>query len=96
MFANNRGCVGFAELLAQYNKITPLIKLAGPTNFAPLIQETIKIVQAGGGYHILVIIADGQVTNEKATRAAIVEASHWPICKDLGVVIWLLSCESSH
>ncbi|KAE9272779.1 hypothetical protein PF001_g27791, partial [Phytophthora fragariae] len=78
-FTSGRGCHGFEEVLRRYNEITPSLKLSGPTNFAPVIKETIRAVQQSGGYHILVIIADGQVTNEEATREAIVEASNWPI-----------------
>lgn len=77
---DNSGCRGFSEVLRRYNEITPTLKLSGPTNFAPVIKATIAAVQREGGYHILVIIADGQVTNEEATRNAIVEASNWPIC----------------
>ncbi|ETL41003.1 hypothetical protein L916_07933, partial [Phytophthora nicotianae] len=79
-FTQGRGCHGFEEVLRRYNEITPTLKLSGPTNFAPVIKETIRAVQKSGGYHILVIIADGQVTNEEDTRNAIVEASNWPIC----------------
>ncbi|KAG2778442.1 hypothetical protein PC129_g11355 [Phytophthora cactorum] len=78
-FTQGRGCQGFEEVLRRYNEITPTLKLSGPTNFAPVIKETIRAVQQNGGYHILVIIADGQVTNEEDTRNAIVEASNWPI-----------------
>ncbi|KUF99387.1 60S ribosomal protein L23 [Phytophthora nicotianae] len=78
-FTQGRGCHGFEEVLRRYNEITPTLKLSGPTNFAPVIKETIRAVQKSGGYHILVIIADGQVTNEEDTRNAIVEASNWPI-----------------
>lgn len=77
---DNSGCQGFSEVLRRYNEITPTLKLSGPTNFAPVIKATIAAVKREGGYHILVIIADGQVTNEEATRNAIVEASNWPIC----------------
>lgn len=80
-FTQGRSCHGFVEVLKRYNEITPSLRLAGPTNFAPVIKETIQTVKREKGYHILVIIADGQVTNEEATRNAIVEASNYPICK---------------
>jgi len=78
-FPDQRLCNGFQEVLRRYCEITPQVILSGPTSFAPLIYETIRIVQQAKGYHILLIIADGQVTNEKLTANAIVEASNHPI-----------------
>ncbi|VDK75920.1 unnamed protein product [Litomosoides sigmodontis] len=72
-------CRNLDELLQVYDAITPTISLSGPTNFAPLIYEAIAICEKVQNYHILVIVADGQVTNEKATRKAIVQACQYPL-----------------
>ncbi|KAI8491945.1 vWA found in TerF C terminus [Branchiostoma belcheri] len=72
-------CDGFTDVLQCYILITPRVKLSGPTNFAPLIYQAIDIVKQTKAYHILVIVADGQVTSERATRNAIVQASKYAL-----------------
>ncbi|GMS83174.1 hypothetical protein PENTCL1PPCAC_5349, partial [Pristionchus entomophagus] len=75
----NGHCTSLEEVLKTYNEVTPTVELSGPTNFSPLIYQAIEICQRTREYHILVIIADGQVTNEKATRRAIVQACQYPL-----------------
>lgn len=91
-YPDERICNGFEEVLSRYREIVPNIKLAGPTSFAPIVETAMTIVeQSGGQYHVLVIIADGQVTRsidtehgrlspqEQKTVDAIVEASKFPL-----------------
>uniref|UniRef100_A0A0K0EP72 VWFA domain-containing protein n=1 Tax=Strongyloides stercoralis TaxID=6248 RepID=A0A0K0EP72_STRER len=72
-------CKNLDDVLEAYNYITPDVNLSGPTNFAPLIHQAMEICSYYKEYFILVIIADGQVTNEKATRRAIVQACNFPL-----------------
>ncbi|CAA0824526.1 E3 ubiquitin-protein ligase RGLG2 [Striga hermonthica] len=91
-YPDDRFCNGFEEVLSRYREIVPKLKLAGPTSFAPIIEMAMTIVeQSGGQYHVLVVIADGQVTRsvdtengqlspqERKTVQAIVEASKFPL-----------------
>jgi len=80
-------CCGFNQVLQAYERVVSSnIKMAGPTSFAPIINRAIEIVRREQSYHILVIIADGQVTHDSEfcratseTIQAIVEASKYPL-----------------
>ncbi|KAG5136807.1 hypothetical protein JHK82_021538 [Glycine max] len=85
-------CHGFEEVLACYQKIVPNLKLSGPTSYAPVIEAAIDIVEKNRGqFHVLVIVADGQVTRsvdtsdgelspqEEKTIKAVVDASAYPL-----------------
>ncbi|XP_073100159.1 E3 ubiquitin-protein ligase RGLG2 isoform X2 [Elaeis guineensis] len=91
-YPDERPCNGFSEALARYRELIPHLRLAGPTSFAPIIEMAMTIVEQNGGqYHVLLIIADGQVTRsvdtefgqlsaqEQKTIEAIVKASEFPL-----------------
>ncbi|KAJ8770309.1 hypothetical protein K2173_013263 [Erythroxylum novogranatense] len=91
-YPEDRPCNGFEEVLSRYRELVPHVRLAGPTSFAPIIETAIEIVDVSGGqYHVLLIIADGQVTRsvnavqgklspqERSTIDAIVKASDYPL-----------------
>lgn len=50
-------------LLPENVLVCPVnLNIAGPTSFAPMIEAATAIVEeTGGQYHVLLIIADGQV-----------------------------------
>ncbi|KAI3796694.1 hypothetical protein L1987_39373 [Smallanthus sonchifolius] len=85
-------CHGFEEVLSCYKRVVANVQLSGPTSYAPVVDAAIDIVEKSGGqFHILVIIADGQVTRsintndgevssqEQETISSIVEASLYPL-----------------
>ena len=75
-----RPCKGIEEVLQRYEKIAKQVILAGPTSFAPLIYEAIRLVKLERQYHILVIVADGKVDSRKEeTVKAIVDATEHPL-----------------
>ncbi|KAK6930939.1 Copine, C-terminal [Dillenia turbinata] len=91
-YPDQRSCHGFEEALLRYRELVPQLRLAGPTSFAPIIEMAMTIVeQSSGQYHVLLIIADGQVTRsadtepgrlspqEQKTIDAIVKASQYPL-----------------
>ncbi|RWV89106.1 hypothetical protein GW17_00048766, partial [Ensete ventricosum] len=91
-YPDERPCNGFPEALERYKELVPHLRLAGPTSFAPIIEMAMTIVEESGGqYHVLLIIADGQVTRsvdvengqlssqEQKTVEAIVKASELPL-----------------
>ena len=78
-FFPDRPSRGFEEVVLRYKELAPKVVMAGPTNFAPAIDAACAIVQQTRMYHILIIIADGQVTSRMHTEAAIVRASGLPL-----------------
>mmetsp|Transcript_12578 Transcript_12578/g.18999 ORF Transcript_12578/g.18999 Transcript_12578/m.18999 type:complete len:443 (-) Transcript_12578:295-1623(-) len=79
---NDMPCNGLDEVEKLYKHMAMYSSLAGPTSFAPIIRKAIHIVaEHEFRYHILVIIADGQVTDSDLddTKRAIVEASNFAI-----------------
>ncbi|AAD30238.1 Similar to gi/3844599 F31D5.2 gene product from Caenorhabditis elegans cosmid gb/U28941 and contains PF/00097 Zinc (Ring) finger C3HC4 domain. ESTs gb/F19963 and gb/T42582 come from this gene [Arabidopsis thaliana] len=90
--SDNSPCHGFEEVLACYKRIAPNLRLSGPTSYGPLIDAAVDIVEKNNGqFHVLVIVADGQVTRgtdmaegelsqqEKTTIDAIVNASSYAL-----------------
>lgn len=78
---NNPYCTGVEGILQAYYNTLNHVKLYGPTNFAPVIQNLIKIAcgQDGRNYFVLLIITDGLISDMLDTKLAIIEASQLPI-----------------
>lgn len=86
-----RPCHRLEGVMESYNYFAKVAHLAGPTSFAPIIREAIRLVQQRNSYHILVIIADGAVNKLDDTINAIVDASKYPlsiVCVGVGRGPW--------
>lgn len=84
-------CFKLDGVLERYNNLAPYIVMSGPTSFAPIIRKAIELVKITKEYHILLIIADGAVTNIKESEKAIIEASEYAlsiICVGVGKGPW--------
>lgn len=77
--SNGNACKGFSEVLEKYNEYATQLSFSGPTSFEPIISKAIEIVKLRKSYHILIIIADSQVTEESRTIESIVSASDYPL-----------------
>ena len=76
LFAIGDGpCNGFTAVRKKYREAAAKTIMSGPTNFAPVIDAAVRISKKERSYHILVIIADGQVTMKGETVASIVRAA---------------------
>lgn len=78
------GCEGKDGVLAAYQEAVRGASFSGPTSFAPLIDEAVAVVRRSGNQmHVLLIVADGQVSSELgcdvATRDAILAAADVPL-----------------
>lgn len=73
------------NVLVEYRKFITQIRLAGPTNFAPMIRDLNNEVKENlkngmtMGYNILLILTDGQISDLTDTIDEMVEASFLPI-----------------
>lgn len=75
-------CSGVEEILNHYRIRLKTVTLYGPTNFAPVINNTISIAsqfQDGRHYFVLLIITDGIISDMHLTKRAVIEASTLPI-----------------
>jgi len=69
-------------IINVYRQAIKVVKLYGPTNFAPIIEKAIELSNEEKGnyiYHILMILTDGQISDINDTIDALVIASFLPI-----------------
>lgn len=75
-------CADIEEILTHYRSRLQTVQLYGPTNFAPVINNTIAIArqfQDGKHYFVLLIITDGIISDMHQTKHAVINASCLPI-----------------
>lgn len=75
-------CSNIDEIMQHYRNALSNVQLYGPTNFSPVINNTIAIAkqyQDGKHYFVLLIITDGIISDMQQTIHAIIDASKLPV-----------------
>lgn len=82
---SNPYCNGIQGIIEAYRTCLPQIKLYGPTNFSPIINQVARFAasasqqQTASQYFVLLIVTDGVITDLDETRQAIVNAAKLPM-----------------
>ena len=69
------------NVIKEYRNCLKKIVLSGPIQFSPIIKKTIESIKGNHNilkYHILMILTDGVIVDQKDTIDAIIEASYLP------------------
>ncbi len=78
-------CFGIDGVIQAYFAGIQNVKLFGPTNFAPVINQTAMLatqadkINPGKKYYVLLILTDGEISDIDQTKRAVVLASYLPI-----------------
>lgn len=78
----NPSCCSIDEIVIHYRNALERVQLFGPTNFSPVISNTIEIAknfQDGRHYFVMLIITDGIISDMTQTKQSIINASKLPI-----------------
>jgi hypothetical protein len=81
-FRDNPEIYTIENVLKEYRNSFNNLKLAGPTNFCPLIKKAIGNIKKENNplkYHILLILTDGIINDMQETIDALVEGSFLPL-----------------
>ena len=75
---------GLAGIMEAYANALKYVELSGPTYFAPLLNEAIKICEENRQlenevYSLLLILTDGEIHDIEATTDAIIRAAYLPM-----------------
>ena len=78
---NNGQVKGATNLLSIYENCVRNTRLSGPTYFLHFLREFLTSVQnsSHNTYHVLVVLTDGSLHDEKPTRDLLVEMSYLPV-----------------
>ena len=81
-FKDNPEVYTINNVLNEYRNSFNFIRLAGPTNFSPLIQNVVDKIKRENNpiqYHILLILTDGIINDLQQTIDILVEGSFLPL-----------------